>query len=43
MTAASASARRTRVLFLYNVPDWAIHNVGRDWAALLEADRKSVV
>lgn len=37
MTAASASARRTRVLFLYNVPDWAIHNVGRDWAALLEA------
>lgn len=26
---------RRRVLFLYNVPDWAIHNVGRDWAALL--------
>lgn len=29
-----AGARR-RVLFLYNVPDWAIHNVGRDWAGLL--------
>ncbi len=29
-----AGARR-RVLFLYNVPDWAIHNVGRDWAELL--------
>ncbi len=29
------SAARPRVLFLYNVPDWAIHNVGRDWAALL--------
>lgn len=26
---------KRRVLFLYNVPDWAIHNVGRDWAALL--------
>lgn len=26
---------RRRVLFLYNVPDWAIHNVGRDWASLL--------
>ncbi len=26
---------RRRVLFLINVPDWAIHNVGRDWAALL--------
>lgn len=26
----------TRVLFLYNVPDWAIHNVGRSWARLLE-------
>ena len=37
MTAAPASAPRTRVLFLYNIPDWAIHNVGRDWAALLEA------
>ncbi len=23
------------MLFLYNVPDWAIHNVGRDWAALV--------
>lgn len=36
--AASGDARaagRRRVLFLYNVPDWAIHNVGRDWAALL--------
>lgn len=30
----NAGARR-RVLFLYNVPDWAIHNVGRDWASLL--------
>jgi hypothetical protein len=30
-----ASARRRRVLFLYNVPDWAIHNIGRDWAGLL--------
>lgn len=29
------TATRRRVLFLYNVPDWAIHNVGRDWAALL--------
>src|SRR5688572_4746606 len=27
--------RRKRVLYLYNVPDWAIHNVGRDWASLL--------
>lgn len=32
-----ARGRRARVLFLYNVPNWAIHNVGRDWAALLEA------
>lgn len=32
--AAAAGARR-RVLFLYNVPEWAIHNVGRDWASLL--------
>ena len=31
-----ARAGRRRVLFLYNVPDWAIHNVGRDWASLLE-------
>jgi len=29
------TAARRRVLFLYNVPDWAIHNVGRDWAELL--------
>jgi len=29
------AATRRRVLFLYNVPDWAIHNVGRDWASLL--------
>lgn len=28
---------RLRVLYLYNEPEWAIHNVGRDWAALLEA------
>lgn len=27
---------RRRVLYLYNEPEWAIHNVGRDWAALLE-------
>lgn len=27
--------QRIRILFLYNVPDWAIHNVGRSWAALL--------
>jgi len=27
--------RRTRVLYLYNIPEWAIHNVGRDWAELL--------
>jgi hypothetical protein len=27
---------RRRVLFLYNATDWAIHNVGRDWAALAE-------
>lgn len=26
---------RRRVLFLYNEPGWAIHNVGRDWASLL--------
>lgn len=32
-----AARARRRVLFLYNVPDWAIHNVGRDWAALLSA------
>lgn len=25
---------RRRVLYLYNAPDWAIHNVGRDWAAV---------
>ena len=31
----SARARRRRVLYLYNVPDWAIHNVGRDWSAAL--------
>lgn len=24
---------RRRVLFLYNVPDWAIHHVGLDWAS----------
>lgn len=30
-----ATRGRRRVLFLYNVPDWAIHNVGRDWASLL--------
>lgn len=35
MNQTSPSGKRTRVLFLYNVPDWAIHNVGRDWAALL--------
>jgi len=36
-TAAKGGGARAprRVLFLYNVPDWAIHNVGRDWAALL--------
>ena len=34
MSVGAASGRR-RVLFLYNVPDWAIHNVGRDWASLL--------
>ena len=28
-------AGRRRVLFLYNEPGWAIHNVGRDWASLL--------
>ena len=28
-------APRRRVLFLYNVPGWAIHNVGLDWAGLL--------
>jgi hypothetical protein len=27
--------RRKRVLFLYNVPEWAIHNVGRYWASLI--------
>jgi len=32
---APAPGRR-RVLFLYNVPGWAIHNVGLDWASLLE-------
>lgn len=26
---------RRRVLFLYNEPGWAIHNVGLDWAALV--------
>jgi hypothetical protein len=31
----AAPGGRRRVLFLYNVPDWAIHNVGRDWASLL--------
>ena len=35
MTGDAPRGRR-RVLFLYNVPDWAIHNVGRDWASLLE-------
>lgn len=34
MSGGAATGRR-RVLFLYNVPDWAIHNVGRDWASLL--------
>jgi hypothetical protein len=33
----SSSAAKRRVLFLYNVPDWAIHNVGRDWGELLAA------
>ena len=28
---------RRRVLFLYNETGWAVHNVGRDWASLLEA------
>lgn len=28
---------RRRVLFLYNATDWAVHNVGRDWAALAAA------
>ena len=28
---------RRRVLFLYNETDWAIHNVGRDWASLMAA------
>ena len=28
---------RRRVLFLYNETDWAIHNVGRDWASLVDA------
>ena len=27
---------RLRVLWLYNEDGWAIHNVGRDWASLLE-------
>ena len=30
-------ARRGRVLFLYNVPNWAIHHVGQDWAARIAA------
>ncbi len=32
---SGAPRGRRRVLYLYNVPDWAIHNVGRDWAELL--------
>ena len=32
--AGSGRVSRRRVLFLYNATDWAIHNVGRDWAAL---------
>jgi hypothetical protein len=28
---------RRAVLFLYNETDWAIHNVGRDWASLMAA------
>lgn len=35
MSVTDSATRRTRVLYLYNVPDWAIHNIGRDWAALL--------
>jgi glycosyltransferase involved in cell wall biosynthesis len=31
----TAAAAKRRVLFLYNVPDWAIHHVGQDWAGLL--------
>lgn len=31
----TVTAPRRRVLFLYNVPGWAIHNVGLDWAGLL--------
>jgi Glycosyl transferases group 1 len=33
----NSAAGRRRVLFLYNVPDWAIHHVGQDWASLLAA------
>lgn len=35
MSTVPAAGPRRRVLFLYNAPDWAVHNVGRDWAALL--------
>ncbi|MEO5988349.1 MAG: glycosyltransferase [Candidatus Eisenbacteria bacterium] len=35
MSRLSGGTGRRRVLYLYNVPDWAIHNVGRDWAALV--------
>jgi hypothetical protein len=32
---ATRAERRRRVLYLYNAPEWAIHNIGRDWTALL--------
>lgn len=35
MSASARAMGRRRVLYLYNAPDWAIHNVGRDWAALV--------
>lgn len=35
MSPALPAGPRRRVLFFYNTPDWAVHNVGRDWAALL--------
>lgn len=36
MSSSARGGGRRRVLYLYNVPDWAIHNVGRDWAALVQ-------